>query len=81
MKKSKKVNFDHYIAAAIQLVEEFRDELHVETARLTQAKIDISNNGCSIELPQAHYDPGRHAFLHRLRIASDNFLSVLSGNY
>jgi hypothetical protein len=87
MKKSKakpamdEANFEDDIATMIYTTSVFRDLLSDETSRLQQAKIDISNNGCSIELPQAHYDPQKHAHLHRLKLASDNFLSALSGHY
>jgi hypothetical protein len=69
--KKKEPTFDHYIAAAIQLVAEFRDELQTETARIMQEKADKPEK----------FDPARHAFLHRMRVASDNFLSALSGNW
>ena len=65
------VDFGHYIEAATQLVEEFRDELHTETSRIMQAKADKPQD----------FDPTHHAHLHRMRIASDNFLSALAGQY
>ena len=67
----KKATFDDYIKAAMQLVAEFRDELHTETARMMQAKADKPHE----------FDPAKHAHLHRIRVSSDAFLSALSGQY
>jgi hypothetical protein len=66
-----KVDFEHYIEAAIQLVEEFRDERHTETSRMMHEKADKPQD----------FDPTHHAHLHRMRIASDNFLAALSRQY
>ena len=70
MAKAKKApTFDDTIAAAIELVSEFRDELHAETSRMVQERGDNPES----------FDPAKHSHLHRIRIASDNFLSALSG--
>jgi hypothetical protein len=63
--------FDDDIATAVFVIGEFRDLLHAETAKIMQDKIDKPEG----------FDPARHAHLHRMRVAADNFLGALSGQY
>jgi hypothetical protein len=76
-----KVDFEHYVTATKGIVESFRDVLAEHTAELTQAKIGNISVGASVELPAASRDPQRHAELHRIRMACDNFLAALAGQY
>jgi hypothetical protein len=66
------VNFQHYVTAAQEIVEEFRDVPARHTAKLHQEAIALSGQaGSPQEAPE----------LHRLRIGCGNFLNVLAGNY
>ena len=75
-----KVDFEHYVTATREIVELFRDVLAEHTAELTRTKIDLKK-GASVELPAASHDPQRHAELHRIRMACDNFINALNGAY
>jgi hypothetical protein len=70
-KAKKEPDFEDYIAACMEIVQEFRDVLGVETARMMQEKANR---------PQ-EFDPQKHAHLHRIRVAGDHFLSALSRQY
>ena len=83
-----KVDFEHYVTATREIVESFRDELAEETSRLTHYAIDtdknpvgFGNSGLSVTPTLASLDPEKHAHLHRMRVASDNFLAALAGQY
>jgi hypothetical protein len=57
---SKAPDFEHYVEATRQVVEEFRDDvLAPHMAKMTKADTN----------------------LHRLRVASDNFVNALNGQY
>jgi hypothetical protein len=64
-------NLDDDVNTAIHVVTLFRDLLSDETARIDQERRD----------KPAEFDAARHAYLHRLRVASDNFIAALSGQY
>jgi hypothetical protein len=66
------IDFEHYVTATREIVEEFRDELSKHTAKLQQDAIESGGQAGS---------PQEAAELHRLRIGADNFLNVLAGNY
>ena len=66
------VDFEHYVTATREIVEEFRDELARHTAKLHQEAIALGGQGGS---------PQQAAELHRMRLACDNFLNALAGNY
>jgi hypothetical protein len=66
------IDFEHYVTATREVVEEFRDVLARHTAKLHQEAIERSGQGG---------DPQQAAELHRLRIGCDNFLNVLVGNF
>jgi hypothetical protein len=65
MARTKKAepDFSHFVQAAIELVEEFRDELAVETSKMMIERRDH---------PEA-FDAERHKNLHQMRLASDGF--------
>jgi hypothetical protein len=63
--------FEHYVEACIEIVAEFRDLLAAETSRIMLAKADKPES----------FDPAKHSHLHRMRLASDGFLSALSGQF
>jgi hypothetical protein len=65
------VTFDAYIDACRDIVSEFRDALSDETAQMRQ---DMGNK-------PHEFDPQHFAYLHRIGLACDAFLSTLSGNY
>ena len=66
------VNFQHYVTATREIVEEFRDVLARRTAKLQQEAIALGGQGGS---------PQEAAELRRMRIACNNFLNALVGNY
>lgn len=66
------VDFAHYVTAIQELVEEFRDVLARHTAKLHQEAIARGGQAGS---------PQEAAELHRLRLACDNFLNALVGNF
>jgi hypothetical protein len=66
------VDFEHYITATREIVEEFRDELSKRTAKLHQKAIEA---GGQVGSPQ------EAAELHRLHLACNNFLNALVGNF
>jgi hypothetical protein len=83
-----KVDFEHYVQATKEIVESFRDELAEHTAELTRydiqtdkAPVGGGRSGLSVTETKASADPQRHAELHRIRVACDNFINALSGNY
>ena len=63
--------FNDDVNTAIHVVSLFRDLLSDETTRIDQARRD----------EPAEFDAARHAYLHRLRIAAENFIGVLSGSF
>jgi hypothetical protein len=79
-----KVDFEHYVTATKELVESFRDELAEHTAELVHFDINVisgGRGGVSVTDTKASADPQRHAELHRIRVACDNFINALNGNY
>jgi hypothetical protein len=66
------IDFEHYVTATREIVEEFRDELSKHTAELHQEAIAFGGQGG---------DPQQAAELHRRRIGCDNFLNCLVGNF
>ena len=78
------VGFEHYVTATKKIVEEFRDKLAEHTAELVHCEVKIiggGRGGVSVADTKASTDPQRHAELHRIRIACDNFLlNALAGN-
>jgi hypothetical protein len=71
----------HYVQATGEIVEEFRQYLNEETDRLTRVTSRQLGRDYEFGEAKAQLDPGHHAHLHRLRLAADNFLNVLAGNY
>jgi hypothetical protein len=67
MEAKKEPDFQHFVQATREIVEEFRDLLSEHTAELQRAKIEINSKGVSLTMPAANDDPQRHAYLHRLR--------------
>jgi hypothetical protein len=65
------VTFDKYIDACRDIVAEFRDALSDETAQMRQ------DRGANPH----EFDVQHFAYLHRIGLACDAFLSTLSGNY
>ena len=83
-----KVDFEHYVTATREIVESFRDVLAEHTAELTHYDIQTDKDpvgfgpsGLSVKESKASADPQRHAELHRIRMACDNFLNALNGTY
>jgi hypothetical protein len=72
--EEEKVDFKHYVAAAHELVEVFRDELAEHTARFDQKAIELGGKTTPKHIQEA-------AELHRMRVACDNFCNALNGNY
>jgi hypothetical protein len=72
METETEVDFDHYVTAIRELVEDFRYELHRHRAKLHQKAIEA---GGQVGNPQ------EAAELHRLHMACDNFLNALVGNF
>jgi hypothetical protein len=68
--------FDNDIATMIFATETFRDLLREEASRMTRAKIEHNQHGASLTMPEASYDPQRHAHLHRMRMAADSVGAV-----
>jgi hypothetical protein len=72
METEAEVDFEHYVTAAKEIIEDFRDVLAVHTAQLHQKAIEAGGHVGS---------PQEAAELHRLRLACDNFLNALVGNF
>jgi hypothetical protein len=68
------VDFEHYVTATREIVEEFRNVLAAHTAKMRQEAIARGGQTGPDHIKEA-------AELHRLRLASDNFLNALAGNY
>jgi hypothetical protein len=68
------VDFEHYVTATKEIVEEFRDVLARHRAKLDQEAIARSGQTGPDHIKEA-------AELHRLRIGCDNFINALVGNY
>jgi hypothetical protein len=75
------IDFEHYVTATREIVEEFRQLLDEKTAELTRALHEPNKWGESMTMPKAADDPQHHANLHRMRMVCDHFLNVLAGNY
>jgi hypothetical protein len=76
-----KPNLGHWVQAMGETVEEFREYLNRETDRLTRVKSRQLGQNYEFGEAKAQLDPEMHAHLHRLKIAADNFLNALMGNY
>jgi hypothetical protein len=81
MSETMEADFEHYAQATKEIAESCRDVLAEHTADLTRAKIGDISDGASVKLPAASHDPQRHAELHRIRVACDNFINALNGAY
>jgi hypothetical protein len=71
----------HYIQAAGEVIEEFRQYLVEETDRQTRVRSKQLGRDYQFGEALAQLDPAMHAHLHKLRMAADNFMNVLMGNY
>jgi hypothetical protein len=75
------VNLSHYVQAIGEMAEEFRGYLATETDRLTRVTSRQLGRNYEFGSALAQLDPAMHAHLHRLKLAADNFLNALMGNY
>jgi hypothetical protein len=66
------IDFDHYVTAIRELVEDFRDQLFQHAAKLHQKAIEAGGQVGNAQ---------DAAELHRLHLACDNFLNALVGNF
>jgi hypothetical protein len=64
-------NFEDDIKTAIHVVTLFRDLLSDETTRITQDRTTAPDK----------FDVQKHAYLHRMMVSANQFLSALSGVY
>jgi hypothetical protein len=76
-----KPTLGHYVQATGEIVEEFRQYLNKETDRMTRVTSRQLGRDYEFGEAKAQLDPEMHAHLHRLKIAADNFLNALMGNY
>jgi hypothetical protein len=75
-------HFGHYIQAMGEVTEEFQEYLATEIDRMTRVTTrQLGRDYDFGQTPAALLDPELHAHLHRLRLATDNFLNALMGNY
>jgi hypothetical protein len=70
----------HYVQATGEIVEEFRQYLNEETDRMTRVTSRQLGRGYEFGEAKAQFDPEKHAHLHQLKLAADNFPNVLMGN-
>jgi hypothetical protein len=74
-------HLDKYVEAAASVVEELRDFLSAHYLDLTKPPMTKGAHGFHGELPAAADDPGYAANIHRLKVACDNFINAMRGNW
>jgi hypothetical protein len=81
LEEEPQVALGHYVQAAGEILEEFSQRLGEEIDRLTRVKSQQLGRDYQFGSALAQLDPATHARVHQLRIATDNFLNALTGNY
>jgi hypothetical protein len=86
MEEANTPKFEHYVEATRQVVEEFRDVLAEHHAGLVHYDIELNKGqgpykGASVVSTKASDDPQHAAHVHRMRLACDQFLNALNGQY
>jgi hypothetical protein len=81
LEEEPQVTLAHYVQACGEVIDEFRTYLVSETDRLTRVRSKQLGRDYQFGGALAQLDPQMHARLHQLRIASDNFLNALKGQY
>jgi hypothetical protein len=74
-------DLDKYLVAATHIVEELRDFLASHHAELVKCHMEIHGKGIKVDMPAAHQDPAYAGRIHNLRLASDNFINAMRGNW
>ena len=74
-------DLDKYLAAATHIVEELRDFLSGHYADITRAHHEPNKWGESLTMPAAYEAPEYAGNIHRLKVAADNFINAMRGQY
>jgi hypothetical protein len=74
-------DLDKYVEAAASIAEELRDFLSGHYADITKAHHEPNKWGESLTMPAAYDAPEYAGNIHRLKVACDNFVNAMRGNY
>lgn len=72
---------DDYLVAAASIAEELRDFLSTHYLEITKPPMTMGEHGYHGEMPAAYEAPEYAANIHRLKVASDNYINALRGNW
>ena len=72
---------DDYLIAAASIAEELRDFLSQHYEDLTKPRMTKGEHGYHGEMPAAADDPAYAGNIRRLKVASDNYVNALRGNW
>jgi hypothetical protein len=74
-------DLDKYVEAAATIAEELRDFLSQHYEDLTKPRMTKGQHGYHGEMPAAADDPAYAGNIHRLKVACDNFVNAMRGNW
>ena len=72
---------EDYLIAAASVVEELRDFLSGHYADITRAHHEPNKWGESLTMPAAYEAPEYAGNIHRLKVACENFVNAMRGQY
>ena len=74
-------DLDKYLAAATHIVEELRDFLSAHYLEITKPNMTFGGHGYHGEMPAAYEAPEYAGNIHRLKVACENFVNAMRGQY
>jgi hypothetical protein len=74
-------DLDKYVEAAASIAEELRDFLSGHYADITKAHHEPNKWGESLTMPAAYDAPEYAGNIHRLKVACDNYINAMRGNW